>query len=59
MKAIYQKPEIELTNVEIQAVMTASGLNDNATEGNTGGAVSGDAGGAAGNEGFDLWGDED
>ena len=58
MKAIYQKPEIELTNVEIQAVMAASGLNDEATEGNTGGAGSGDAGGAAGNEGFSIW-DED
>lgn len=58
MKAIYQKPEIELTNVEIQAVMNASGLNDDATEGNTGGAGSGDAAVAAGNEGFSIW-DED
>ena len=58
MKAIYQKPEIELTNVEIQAVMAASGLNGDATEGNTDKPGSGDAGGAAGNEGFSVW-DED
>ncbi len=54
MKAIYKKPEIQICQLQMQPMMAGS-LNNDATQGNTGGATGGNAGGAAGNSSFSLW----
>ena len=58
MKATYQKPELTITEVELQSIMAGSGLNSEGTEGETKGAGSGDASSAAGNGNFTLWDDD-
>lgn len=59
MKATYQKPSIEVMNIELQSIMAGS-LRSDGNSGNTQGAVGGgDAGGAAGNQGFSIWKDDE
>ena len=57
MKAIYQKPELEMTQLDVQPLMDGS-LSEDGKSGDTEGASAGDAGGAAGNSSFSLWDDD-